>query len=98
MDVGVRLKRSTYVQFYGMQLKDASEQELNDLNSDNGVVVVINRNGTLFRMGIRSGYILTEINNVEIKNTKDLKSFEREDIFQFTFVDLDGEKEKLVFD
>ena len=61
MDVGVRLKRSTYVQFYGMQLKDASEQELNDLNSDNGVVVVINRNGTLFRMGIRSGYILSLI-------------------------------------
>ena len=98
MDVGVRLKRSTYVQFYGMQLKDASEQELNDLNSNNGVVVVINRNGTLFRMGIRSGYILTEINNVKIENTKDLKAFEREDIFQFTFVDLNGEKEKLVFD
>ena len=69
-----------------------------NLNSDNGVVVVINRNGTLFRMGIRSGYILTEINNVKIENTKDLKAFEREDIFQFTFVDLNGEKEKLVFD
>ena len=49
-------------------------------------------------MGIRSGYILTEINNVKIENTKDLKAFEREDIFQFTFVDLNGEKEKLVFD
>ena len=98
MDIGVMLKRSTYVQFYGMQLKDASEQELNDSKSDNGVVVVINRNGTLFRMGIRSGYILTEINNVKIENTKDLKAFEREDIFQFTFVDLNGEKEKLVFD
>ncbi len=81
-----------------VRIKDASEQELNDLNSDNGVVVVINRNGTLFRMGIRSGYILTEINNVKIENTKDLKAFEREDIFQFTFVDLNGEKEKLVFD
>jgi len=98
LNVGVQLKRSTYVQFYGMQLKDASESELDELNAENGVKVVINRNGTLFRMGIRSGYILSEINNTKISNTIDLKLFERENIFQITFVDLDGEKEKLVFD
>ena len=98
LNIGVQLKRSTYVQFYGMQLKDASESELNELNAENGVKVVINRNGTLFRMGIRSGYILTEINNTQISNTSELKSFERADIFQITFVDLNGEKEKLIFD
>lgn len=98
LNVGVQLKRSTYVQFYGMQLKDASESELDELNAENGVKVVINRNGTLFRMGIRSGYILTEINNTQISNTSELKSFERADIFQITFVDLNGEKEKLIFD
>ena len=98
LNVGVQLKRSTYVQFYGMQLKDASESELDELNAENGVKVVINRNGTLFRMGIRSGYILTEINNTQISNTSELKSFERADIFQMTFVDLNGEKEKLIFD
>ena len=98
LNIGVKLKRSTYVQFYGMQLKDASESELDELNAENGVKVVINRNGTLFRMGIRSGYILTEINNTQISNTSELKSFERADIFQITFVDLNGEKEKLIFD
>jgi len=98
INVGVQLKRSTYVQFYGMQLKDASESELDELNAENGVKVVINRNGTLFRMGIRSGYILTEINNTQISSTSELKSFERADIFQITFVDLNGEKEKLIFD
>lgn len=98
INIGVQLKRSTYVQFYGMQLKDASESELDELNAENGVKVVINRNGTLFRMGIRSGYILTEINNTQISNTSELKSFERADIFQITFVDLNGEKEKLIFD
>ena len=98
LNIGVQLKRSTYVQFYGMQLKDASESELDELNTENGVKVVINRNGTLFRMGIRSGYILTEINNTQISNTSELKSFERADIFQITFVDLNGEKEKLIFD
>ena len=98
LSIVVKLKRSTYVQFYGMQLKDASESELKELNAENGVKVVINRNGTLFRMGIRSGYILSEINNVKISNTSDLKSFERENIFQISFIDLNGEKEKLVFD
>ena len=98
LNIGVQLKRSTYVQFYGMQLKDASESELDEVNAENGVKVVINRNGTLFRMGIRSGYILTEINNTQISNTSELKSFERADIFQITFVDLNGEKEKLIFD
>jgi len=97
-NIGVQLKRSTYVQFYGMQLKDASETELDELNAENGVKVVINRNGTLFRMGIRSGYILSEINNTKISNTSELKSFERSDIFQITFIDLNGEKEKLIFD
>tara|TARA_B100000530_G_scaffold138955_1_gene87068 strand:- start:2021 stop:2266 length:246 start_codon:yes stop_codon:yes gene_type:complete len=81
-----------------MQLKDASEVELQELNSENGVKVVINRNGTLFRMGIRSGYVLSELNNTKIFKTSDLKKFEREDIFQMTFIDLDGEREKLVFD
>ena len=98
LNINVRLKRSTYVQFYGMQLKDASEVELQELNSENGVKVVINRNGTLFRMGIRSGYVLSELNNTKIFKTTDLKKFEREDIFQMTFIDLDGEREKLVFD
>jgi S1-C subfamily serine protease len=98
LNINVRLKRSTYVQFYGMQLKDASEVELQELNSENGVKVVINRNGTLFRMGIRSGYVLSELNNTKIFKTSDLKKFEREDIFQMTFIDLDGEREKLVFD
>ena len=98
LNIGVQLKRSTYVQFYGMQLKDVSEIELEELNAENGVKVVINRNGTLFRMGVRSGYLLSEINNIKIMNTSDLKPFEKENIFQITFIDLDGEKEKLVFD
>ena len=98
LNIDVQLKRSTYVQFYGMQLKDVNESELENLNAENGVKVVINRNGTLFRMGVRSGYLLSEINNIKISNTLDLKPFEKENIFQITFIDLNGEKEKLVFD
>tara|TARA_B100001063_G_scaffold80138_1_gene74579 strand:- start:2589 stop:3974 length:1386 start_codon:yes stop_codon:yes gene_type:complete len=94
----VNLKRSTYVQFYGMQLKDASNIKLEEKNIENGVVVVVNRNGTLYRMGVRAGYILSEINEQEIFSTSELSVFENENIYQITFIDLNGEKERLIFD
>jgi S1-C subfamily serine protease len=93
----VNLKRSTYVQFYGMQLKDASNIKLEEKNIENGVVVVVNRNGTLYRMGVRAGYILSEINEQEIFSTSELSVFENENIYQITFIDLNGEKERLIF-
>jgi len=96
--LSVNLKRSTYVQFYGMQLKDATDAKLEENRIENGVVVVVNRNGTLYRMGIRAGYILTEINEQKITSTSELSAFENENIYQITFIDLNGEKERLIFD
>ena len=94
----VLLKVSTYVQFYGMQLKNSNKDELENLDIENGVTVVVNRNSTLYRMGVRSGYILTEINDKTISSTTQLKSFEKENIYQISFIDLDGNKERLIFD
>ncbi len=94
----VLLKVSTYVQFYGMQLKNSSKDELDKFNIKNGVTVVVNRNSTLYRMGVRSGYILTEINEKTISSTTQLKSFEKENIYQISFIDLNGNKERLIFD
>ena len=96
--LGVLLKVSTYVQFYGMQLKNTNKDELDKFNIENGVTVVVNRNSTLYRMGVRSGYILTDINEKKILSTTQLKSFEKENIFQISFVDLEGNKERLIFD
>ena len=96
--LGVLLKVSTYVQFYGMQLKNTNKDELDKFNIENGVTVVVNRNSTLYRMGVRSGYILTDINEKTISSTTQLKSFEKENIFQISFVDLEGNKERLIFD
>ena len=94
----VLLKVSTYVQFYGMQLKNSSKDELDKFDIKNGVTVVVNRNSTLYRMGVRSGYILTEINEKIISSTTQLKSFEKENIYQISFIDLNGNKERLIFD
>ena len=96
--LGVLLKVSTYVQFYGMQLKNTNKDELDKFNIENGVTVVVNRNSTLYRMGVRSGYILTDINEKTISSTTQLKSFEKENIYQISFIDLEGNKERLIFD
>ena len=45
-----------------------------------------------------AGYILTEINEQKITSTSELSTFENENIYQITFIDLNGEKERLIFD
>ena len=82
-----------------MQLKNMSKKELKTLNLENGVKVLNHRNNTLYRMGISPGYVLTEINGEEIKNTMDISRLEKElKISQITFVSPDGEKERLIFE
>jgi len=95
----VILEKNENIEFYGMQLKNMSKEELEVLGLKNGVKVLNHRNNTLYRMGISPGYILTEINGELIKNTKDILSLESEiKINQITFVSPEGEKEKLIFE
>ena len=71
---------------------------LDEKNLSHGVEVVVNRNGTLFRMGVRPGHILSEINDTKILSTSELSNFENENIYQITFIDENGEKERLIFE
>ena len=95
----VTLEKNENVEFYGMQLKNMSKEELEDFNLNNGVKVLNHRNNTLFRMGIAPGYVLTEINGEEINNTGDISKLDEElKISQITFVSPQGEKERLIFE
>ena len=95
----VTLEKNENVEFYGMQLKNMSKEELKDLDLNYGVRVLNHRNNTLYRMGIAPGYVLTEINGEEIKNTAEISGLEKKlKINQITFVSPQGEKEKLIFE
>ncbi len=95
----VVLEKNENIEFYGMQLKNMSKNELEMLDLKNGVKVLNHRNNTLYRMGISPGYVLIEINGESIKNTSDIESFKNDTkISQITFVSPDGEKEKLIFE
>jgi len=82
-----------------MQLKNMSKEELKELDLSNGIKVLNNRNGSLYRMGIREGYVLTEINSISIENTDDLSSINSNTkINQMIFYSPEGEKERLIFE
>ena len=82
-----------------MQLKNISEEELNELGIENGVKVLNHRNNTLYRMGVAPGYVLIDINGEKIYSTKDVSRFMNDNkINQMTFISPNGEKEKLIFE
>ena len=99
INLNVILEKNTNVSFLGMQLKNMSKEELKELDLSNGIKVLNNRNGSLYRMGIREGYVLTEINSISIENTDDLSSINSNTkINQMIFYSPEGEKERLIFE
>ena len=95
----VTLEKNNNVSFLGMQLKNMTKTELEAYKITHGVKISNLRNSSLFRMGVKPGYALTEINNNEIKKTEDLSNYNSNTkINQMIFVSPNGEKERLIFE
>ena len=99
ISLDVKLEKNENIEFIGMQLKNMSLEELSEFNIESGVKVLNHRNNSLYRMGIKPGYVLTEINGESIKSTDDLSGFDSNTkISQITFISPEGEKERLIFE
>jgi len=99
LNLEVKLEKNKNIEFIGMQLKNMSSEELGKFNIKNGVKILNHRNNSLYRMGIKPGYVLTEINGKNIKSTNDLSGFNSDTkINQMTFISPKGEKERLIFE
>ena len=97
--LSVTLEKNNNISFLGMQLKNMSENELESYKIAYGIKISSLRNSSLYRMGVKPGYALTEINNKEIKKTEDLLNFNSNTkINQMIFVNPNGEKERLIFE
>jgi len=95
----VTLEKNNNVSFLGMQLKNMTKTELESYKITHGLKISNLRNSSLFRMGVKPGYALTEINNNEIKKTEDLSNYNSNTkINQMIFVSPNGEKERLIFE
>ena len=99
ISLDVKLEKNENIEFIGMQLKNMSLEELSEFNIESGVKVLNHRNNSLYRMGIKPGYVLTEINGESIKSTDDLSGLDSNTkINQITFISPEGEKERLIFE
>ena len=99
ISLDVKLEKNENIEFIGMQLKNMSSEELDRFNIESGVKVLNHRNNSLYRMGVKPGYVLTEINGKSIKNTSDVSELDSNTkINQMTFISPEGEKERLIFE
>ncbi len=69
----VKAQKAFYSDVLGAMLKTAPENDLGNLNIDHGLKVVRVKKGILQRGGIAEGFIITEVNDREVNNRKQIE-------------------------
>jgi len=69
----IKAEKTFYNNDLGAMLKTASENDLGNLNIDHGLKVVRIKKGILQRGGIAEGFIITEVNDREVNNRKQIE-------------------------
>lgn len=96
--VQVKLKANPYMDFYGMRLKDLSDNEAKQFDLKEGVKIAQLRNRRLLQRGIQDGNIITGVNGENIKSTADLRKLDQENIYELEFMNEKGERFRFFFD
>lgn len=94
----VTLTKNTMVEFLNMRVKNLSKKELKELDLKNGIKILDQNNPNLYRLGVRSGYIISHINGKSIENANELKKIEMENINDILFISPNGDRERIIFD
>lgn len=85
----------------GMELKNLDSKELKALKLDNGVKVIEITNKELMYYGVKSGFVITSINNMKISTVDDvvemISNKSEEDVLRIEMLNLNGEKERYIF-
>jgi S1-C subfamily serine protease len=85
----------------GMVVKDLDKNKARDLDIDGGIEIVDMAPDYFNRYGIVRGYIIVQINNVDVENVSDLENFlkdfnGRQALFMEMY-DKEGSRQKFVF-
>lgn len=94
----VKLKKTPYVLFYGMRVRNMNENETKKFNGQNGLVISDLQNNRLYSRGIETGDILISINGNSIYDKEDLNKIELNSIFELEFMNKNGEKMRFIFE
>ena len=94
----VKLKKTPYIIFYGMRVRNMNENETKKFSGQNGLVISDLQNNRLYSRGIETGDILISINGNSIYDKEDLNKIELNSIFELEFMNKNGEKMRFIFE
>lgn len=94
----VTLKTNPFVDFFGMYLKNLSEEESEKHDLNKGVKISSIRNDRLLQRGVRNGFVVTRINGNSIQTTDDIKKMKENDIYELEFMNEEGERFRFFFE
>ena len=89
------------VEYFDMQLKNIPKQAKEKYNIENGVLVVKNDNYALYKnLGIKEGYVITEINGEKINSVDDITKIQQkygDKITKISVINISGQKESFIY-
>jgi len=105
--VSVKLSKSDIisVEFLEMELRNLPTKIKKETDITAGVIVQRNQNAFLYsRLGIRPGYIITGINDIDINTIEDISKFiekygkdAQDNIFKLEYLDTNFDKKEVIF-
>lgn len=105
--IPVKLSKSDIVsvEFIDMQLRNIPSKLKKDYDIKNGVIVQDNKNVFLYsKLGIRRGYIITGINDIQINSVEDIAKFTQkygdnaqDNIFKLEYLNTNLERKEVIF-
>lgn len=96
--LSVELKRTPFVNYYGMRLRNLSKKEAKELEVNEGVHVSAVENSRLYRRGIQEGDILLSVNGEDINSTADILALDEDSIYELEFMNKDKERMRFIFE
>tara|TARA_R110001583_G_scaffold145635_2_gene297638 strand:+ start:71750 stop:73156 length:1407 start_codon:yes stop_codon:yes gene_type:complete len=85
----------------GLELKNLNKSELKKLNTANGVKIIAISNKELLYYGVKSGYVITSINNKKVISVDDVVNMiankTKGEVLRIEILNLRGEKERYIF-
>ena len=96
--LSVELKRTPFISYYGMRLRELTKKEAEKLDLSEGVHVSALQNGRLYRRGVQKGDVLLSVNGKDISTTDDVLALDEDSIYELEFMNQDKERMRFIFE
>jgi S1-C subfamily serine protease len=96
--LSVELKRTPFINYYGMRLRDLSSKEANKLNLKEGIHVSAVQNERLYYRGVQDGDVLLSVNGKEVMTTDDVLALDEDSIYELEFMNQEKERMRFIFE